>query len=87
MTLPTVCTGTYSNQTNVVAESDCDACPGGYYCETDGLTAPTGVCGEGEAWNSNLFHSCFVAQTLQIGFSLRRKCKHEQMGGQQNLIK
>lgn len=32
----------------MMAESDCDACPGGYYCETDGLTAPTGLCGEGK---------------------------------------
>ena len=35
----------------------------------------------------NPFHSRFAAQTLQMGFSLRRKCKHEQTGGKQNSIK
>ena len=39
--------GTYSNATNLKNETECSPCPGGYYCETDGLTAPTGLCGEG----------------------------------------
>ena len=32
----------------------------------------------------NLFPSRFATQTIQIGFPLKRKCKHEQTGGQQN---
>lgn len=40
-------TGTYSNGTNLQNVSDCSPCPGGQYCETDGLTTPTGLCGEG----------------------------------------
>lgn len=40
-------TGTYSNATNLQNVSDCSPCPGGQYCETDGLTTPTGLCGEG----------------------------------------
>ena len=39
--------GTYSNQTNAAAITECDPCPGGMYCETDGLTAPTGDCDPG----------------------------------------
>ncbi|XP_023933458.1 uncharacterized protein LOC106181652, partial [Lingula anatina] len=39
--------GTYSNLTGLAAASECLQCPGGYYCETPGLTAPTGLCGEG----------------------------------------
>lgn len=39
--------GTYSNVTNLKMSSECTICPGGYYCETEGLTAPTGLCGEG----------------------------------------
>ena len=27
--------------------TDCKACPGGKYCETNGLSAPTGLCGAG----------------------------------------
>jgi hypothetical protein len=29
------------------AAGDCKACPGGKYCETTGLSAPTGLCNAG----------------------------------------
>lgn len=28
--------------------TECDDCPGGYYCLQEGLTEPSGLCGEGE---------------------------------------
>ncbi|CAC5381825.1 unnamed protein product [Mytilus coruscus] len=46
--IPTLCpNGTYSNVTNLKISSECTICPGGYYCETEGLISPTGLCGEG----------------------------------------
>ena len=42
-----VLAGTYSNLTGLRGESDCISCPGGYYCDSDGLTGPSGLCGEG----------------------------------------
>ncbi|KAK2153849.1 hypothetical protein LSH36_283g03025, partial [Paralvinella palmiformis] len=39
--------GTYSNITNLAELTQCTNCPGGYYCETPGLSEPTGLCGEG----------------------------------------
>ena len=39
--------GTFSNITNLADSSECTLCPGGYYCETPGLSEPTGLCGEG----------------------------------------
>jgi len=39
--------GTYSNQLNLQIVTECDDCPGGYYCLQEGLTAPSGECGEG----------------------------------------
>ncbi|PIK35709.1 hypothetical protein BSL78_27465 [Apostichopus japonicus] len=45
---PTPCPrGTYSNDTNKAAASECYPCSGGFYCETEGLTIPTGECAEG----------------------------------------
>ncbi|XP_071505048.1 uncharacterized protein [Diadema antillarum] len=45
---PTPCPrGRYSNDTMKAADTDCYLCSGGYYCETEGLTEPTGECGEG----------------------------------------
>ena len=39
--------GTFSNQTNMGSVDECTTCPGGFYCETQGLTSPTDECGEG----------------------------------------
>lgn len=33
--------------TGAESEQDCKACPPGYYCETPGLSAPTGKCAAG----------------------------------------
>jgi hypothetical protein len=43
-------TGTYSNQTNLMYQTECDDCPGGYYCLEEGLTEPSGLCGEGNVY-------------------------------------
>jgi hypothetical protein len=39
--------GTFGNSTGVRRPEDCTPCPPGSYCETMGLTAPTGLCAEG----------------------------------------
>lgn len=39
--------GTWSNATNLKAESDCTPCPAGYYCQQNGLIEPEGLCREG----------------------------------------
>ncbi|XP_022100039.1 zonadhesin-like [Acanthaster planci] len=44
---PNCPTGTFSNATGLTALSECDDCTAGYYCETPGLTRPTGPCQEG----------------------------------------
>lgn len=47
-TFPTPCAlGTYSNSTNLRRSTDCTPCPGGYYCDGIGRTAPTDVCDPG----------------------------------------
>ena len=40
--------GTYSNQTGLSDIDQCTDCTEGYYCESWGLTAPTGLCRAGE---------------------------------------
>lgn len=35
------------------SEEDCAPCTGGYYCETEGLDAPTGLCDAGYYCPSN----------------------------------
>ena len=39
--------GTYSNMTGLKYVSECLPCPEGFYCLTEGLTEPTGLCGPG----------------------------------------
>ncbi|CAH1797038.1 unnamed protein product, partial [Owenia fusiformis] len=39
--------GTFNNVTQLKAEAECLPCTGGQYCETTGLTNPTGPCLEG----------------------------------------
>ncbi|CAH1789577.1 unnamed protein product, partial [Owenia fusiformis] len=39
--------GTYSNITGLKNDTECFPCPGGWYCETEGLLEPTGRCDPG----------------------------------------
>eukprot|EP00466_Bigelowiella_natans_P015235 jgi/Bigna1/85198/estExt_fgenesh1_pg.C_20409 len=39
--------GTFGNTTGLQFVDECTDCSPGYYCETTGLTAPTGICKEG----------------------------------------
>lgn len=39
--------GTFGDNYNYVYMSDCQDCTPGMYCETEGLTAPTGNCSDG----------------------------------------
>ena len=39
--------GHYNNRTHADALGDCRKCPGGLYCEEDGLTWPSGSCDAG----------------------------------------
>nr|XP_047130962.1 uncharacterized protein LOC100202447 isoform X1 [Hydra vulgaris] len=39
--------GTFGNMTRSVSVEDCTPCPGGFYCEGEGLTKPTGLCSGG----------------------------------------
>ena len=46
--VPTACPiGTYSNKTNIVAESDCTPCDAGKFCRHRGATAPSSNCAAG----------------------------------------
>ena len=38
---------TYYNDTGASDMGDCLSCPGGYYCDVDGLSEPTGTCDPG----------------------------------------
>ncbi|CDJ49290.1 Cast multi-domain protein, related [Eimeria brunetti] len=40
-------TGTVRDSTGAKSEQDCDPCPAGHYCETPGLSQPTGLCAPG----------------------------------------
>ncbi|XP_038155551.1 uncharacterized protein LOC119792815 [Cyprinodon tularosa] len=39
--------GTFSNITNAVSKEDCQPCSPGYYCDSVGLSAPSGKCWKG----------------------------------------
>ena len=39
--------GSFSNQTGIVAEGDCQACLAGWYCDLPGLSHPAGLCNDG----------------------------------------
>ncbi|KAI4904543.1 hypothetical protein NFI96_029611 [Prochilodus magdalenae] len=39
--------GTFSNRTKLTSQDECIHCTPGHYCDTSGLTAPTGQCWEG----------------------------------------
>jgi hypothetical protein len=65
-TTPTPCNaGTYNDQTNMKAASDCKPCPGGKYCAKAGLAAPTGLCAAGYFCTKNAISS---APALLAGF-------------------
>jgi hypothetical protein len=40
--------GSYFNETGAKDEADCLHCPGGTYCEIDGLSSFTGLCDPGK---------------------------------------
>ena len=40
--------GTFRNMTGGLTVDDCYPCPGGWYCEYEGLEVPTGQCDQGE---------------------------------------
>ena len=40
-------TGTFNNLTHLQNTGECSSCVGGMYCETPGLTLPTGDCNAG----------------------------------------
>ena len=47
-TFPQPCPlGTYSNSTGLRRSTDCTPCPGGWYCDGIGRTAPTAICDAG----------------------------------------
>ena len=39
--------GTFNNKNRSKTVEDCTPCPGGFYCEGEGLTKPSGVCSGG----------------------------------------
>lgn len=46
--LPERCpAGTFSNDTGLISEAECIRCTPGYFCGSNGLTSPTGVCDAG----------------------------------------
>jgi len=47
-TAPEVCPkGSWSNSSGLRNQEDCKPCPGGSYCDSPGLTKPSGFCNEG----------------------------------------
>lgn len=47
-TSPTGCPiGTWSNSTGLATQGECQSCPGGYYCDSVGLTEPKAECSAG----------------------------------------
>lgn len=46
-------TGTWSNSTGLMTAAECQACSGGYYCNSTGLTEPSGPCAAGYYCTSN----------------------------------
>ena len=57
--------GTHSNRTMLFAESECTDCTEGYYCETPGLTEPTGPCDEG----SHITYKYYITGLTEIYLS------------------
>ncbi|XP_075046430.1 uncharacterized protein LOC142107145 [Mixophyes fleayi] len=68
--------GTYSADYSLGMVSDCKACPPGYYCNSSGITFPTGQCSEG--------YYCPEGQTLPN--SLPCPVGHRCPGGSPNPI-
>ncbi|XP_028563977.2 uncharacterized protein LOC114585457 [Podarcis muralis] len=48
--------GTFAASTKLISETECSACLPGHYCNTPGLTTPTGLCEEG--------YYCIVGSTV-----------------------
>ena len=48
--------GTYSNATMLRSAAECTACSGGHYCDSAGLTEPTGLCTAGYFCGGNSTH-------------------------------
>ncbi|KAM9734328.1 uncharacterized protein ACNS7B_016072 [Menidia menidia] len=47
-TAPEVCPkGSWSNSSGLQSREHCTPCPGGYYCDSVGLTKPNGICNKG----------------------------------------
>ena len=64
-------TGTYGATTGLANSTDCADCTIGKYCETSGLTAPTGDCAAG--------YYCVQGKTpptVVTAFSRPKKNKH-----------
>ena len=52
--------------TMLTAVDECTDCTAGYYCETPGLTEPTGPCDEGELTNkSHLYQRTSTSNAFQ----------------------
>lgn len=51
ITAPLACpVGTRSNSSGLRIQEDCKPCPGGFYCNTAGITTPSGPCRRGHVW-------------------------------------
>ena len=48
--------GYYRNETQGMSVDECYPCPGGQYCEYEGLFEPTGDCDPGKNYNAILHH-------------------------------
>ncbi len=52
--VPELCPlGTWSNSTGLARADECQPCPGGFFCDTAGLTEPTGPCDPGYSCSLN----------------------------------
>ena len=79
--LPYPCpAGSFSNSESLTAANECTPCTAGKYCETRGLTAPTGDCDEGffcpagESQPRNDLYKCTAGNYCPTGSSALIPC-------------
>ncbi|OAF70026.1 hypothetical protein A3Q56_02216, partial [Intoshia linei] len=94
--LPLPCPiGTFSNMKGLQAKSDCSPCTPGMYCETVGLTAPTGACASGyfctgsDTSKNPILSKCPVGYQCPLQSSSKNKCvagQYQSQIGQGNCL-
>lgn len=77
-TVPKCNLGTFSNVTSLTEQSQCQQCIGGHYCETKGLTTPTGKCFQGYFCTSGAMDGKGTAGPTAVGPTSGGECPQGQ---------